>query len=287
MPPPLQLQASTSPDSSPPNEGLDGPTDRPRISAPVRSSVTGSESELDAPPSPEPVKRPRGRPRKTAPSVLAAQSTLAEPNSAPEDIAAPIDVPIKRPRGRPRKSAPASVPAQASTSRTNDNQSARIQAALATTATSTSDSEADTIPAQDAEGSRYPLRNRKAEAIKNSPSKPARSPSAIVELPVYEDWEVSEIVDERTDRDVNGSEIGRSYLIRWKGYRAKDDEWVDGRYVNAPRLLQAFFAAKGQAIAREEHALMAAIIDQRQTARKLVKVTAVDGVSARLRIEMD
>jgi hypothetical protein len=55
-----------------------------------------------------------------------------------------------------------------------------------------------------------------------------------------EEYEVSEII---TDR-IKGRKKKKQYLIRWKGYAASEDSWVDEKDLHAPELLEEYLRAK-------------------------------------------
>ena len=79
------------------------PVRKPRATAPRPATSSESISAGPAPAGDAPVKRGRGRPRKSAP-------TTSETVAVPSTSAAAGEVPAKRGRGRPRKSAPDAQP---------------------------------------------------------------------------------------------------------------------------------------------------------------------------------
>jgi hypothetical protein len=53
-----------------------------------------------------------------------------------------------------------------------------------------------------------------------------------------EEFEVEEIIDERTYRKK------KQYLVKWSGYPASDNSWVDAEDLNAPQLLEEYHLSK-------------------------------------------
>ena len=53
-----------------------------------------------------------------------------------------------------------------------------------------------------------------------------------------EEFEVEEIIDERTYRKK------KQYLVKWLGYPASDNSWVDAKDLNAPQLLEEYRLSK-------------------------------------------
>jgi len=53
-----------------------------------------------------------------------------------------------------------------------------------------------------------------------------------------EEFEIQEIIDERTHHRK------KQYLVKWLGYPASDNSWVDDRDLHAPELLQEYHLSK-------------------------------------------
>jgi hypothetical protein len=53
-----------------------------------------------------------------------------------------------------------------------------------------------------------------------------------------EEFEVEEIIDERTYQKK------KQYLVKWSGYPASDNSWVDAKDLNAPQLLKKYCLSK-------------------------------------------
>ena len=55
-----------------------------------------------------------------------------------------------------------------------------------------------------------------------------------------EEYEVSEIITDCIKR----RNKKKQYLIRWKGYAASEDSWVDAKDLHAPELLEEYLRSK-------------------------------------------
>jgi hypothetical protein len=57
-----------------------------------------------------------------------------------------------------------------------------------------------------------------------------------------EEYEVEEILNDR----INKQKKTKQYFIRWKGYEASEDSWVDEKDIlNAPELIEEYHLSKG------------------------------------------
>jgi hypothetical protein len=52
------------------------------------------------------------------------------------------------------------------------------------------------------------------------------------------EFEVEEIIDKHTYRKK------KQYLVKWSGYPASDNSWVDAKDLNAPQLLEEYHLSK-------------------------------------------
>ena len=55
-----------------------------------------------------------------------------------------------------------------------------------------------------------------------------------------EEYEVQEILNDR----INGRSKKRQFFVRWKGYKASEDSWVDEADIHAPELLEEYHQSK-------------------------------------------
>jgi hypothetical protein len=55
-----------------------------------------------------------------------------------------------------------------------------------------------------------------------------------------EEYEVQEILSDR----IKGRKKKKQYLVRWKGYSASEDSWIDSQDLHAPELLEEYLRAK-------------------------------------------
>jgi hypothetical protein len=57
-----------------------------------------------------------------------------------------------------------------------------------------------------------------------------------------EEYEVEEILNDR----INKRKKTKQYFVRWKGYEASEDSWVDEKDIlNAPELIEEYCLSKG------------------------------------------
>ena len=55
-----------------------------------------------------------------------------------------------------------------------------------------------------------------------------------------EEYEVQEIINDRK----RGKRKMKQYLVRWKGYSASDDMWINEKDLHAPDLLREYLRSK-------------------------------------------